>query len=216
MYKLIKYQFRISVKTFKTLFVALFILLLPIIRYVDSCYEIGIVLDKWLAFGAMIMFADIYMIEKQHETIDMFYLATRYKKTSIIIRTVECFAMILIFTLFMYAFSLLRVISIPPFNILAGIFVENMLAFSATILFWGMLAFTTVNITKNLWTGLAIPIILWFVSTSSLPIPSIINIFSYEKDFSYWYVSKLVYAVISVVLFLINLKIIEKSPYSDR
>lgn len=214
MYKLIKYQFGISVKKFKTLFVALFILLLPIIRYVDSCYHLGIVMDKWLAFGAMIMFADIYMIEKQHETIDMFYLATRYKKTSIIIRTLECFAVVVIFTVLMYAFSLFRVIRIPPLSILAKIFIENMFAFSATILFWGMLAFTTVNIMKNLWVGLAVPIILWFILTSTLPIPGIINIFSYEKDFAYWYISKLIYVVISVIFLLCNLKIIEKSPYS--
>lgn len=214
--KLIKYQFSISVKKYKTLFVALFILLLPIIRYVDSCYQIGVIMDKWLAFGAMIMFADLYMVERQYNTIDMFYLATQCKKASIIIRAIESFLTIFILTVIMYIFCLFRVLSIPPLVILAKLFVKDMLAFSLTILFWGILAFTISNITKNTWTGLALTILLWFILTSSLPIPDIANIFSYEKNYSYWYISKFIYSALAVVLFFTSIKMLSRSPYDDR
>lgn len=211
--KLIKYQFNISIKTYNTLFVGLFIVLLPLIRFVDSCYEVGIVIDKWLAFGAMIMFADIYMIERQHDTIDVFYLSIRYKKASIVIRAAECFCTVFVFTFLMYIFCLFRVVNLPPIGVLIGLWAQNMAAFSATILFWGVLAFTLVNITNNLWTGLAVSILLWFVATSSLPIPNIINIFSYEDNYQLWYISKLIYIVIAVALIYLNLKLIDKSPY---
>lgn len=214
--KLIKYQFSISVKKYKTLFVALFILLLPIIRYVDSCYQIGVIMDKWLAFGAMVMFSDLYMVERQYNTIDMFYLATQYKKSSIIIRGIESFLTIFILTIIMYIFCLFRVLSIPPLVILAGLFAKDMLAFSLTILFWGILAFTISNMTKNTWTGLALTILLWFILTSSLPIPDIINIFSYEKSYPYWYISKFIYSAIAVALFFASIKMLRKSPYDDR
>lgn len=219
-----KNEIKILYSPFKIVYSIVAIIILPLVRGISNVTEIGIAMEPFISILAIAIFADTYYIEISNNTSETFYIMGKDKYKSILIRIFINWLYVMILSTISFWIFLIQKPYIESTYIIFKIFGQSIIAFSATILFWGVFSFTIVNLLKKLWTGIGIAIFINSVMSSALGryIPNIINIFSYGninnqgEEYKYWIFSKLIYSVIAIILLLYNKKLLEKSPISFK
>lgn len=179
-----KQDIKLSLTLHKILYSFAFIFLLALIRGISSISEIGLVVDVNMSFLAVIFCADTYYQEFQGGRWEIFSLLPAKNRVYAIRRRllIQYIYLIFLSTVCYIFFYMQRpyleegVNEIRLYGIAIG-------AVGASIVFFGGLSVTLVNLTKNLWSGMGISIVLWLSLSSStsykLPLP--VQIFAFAR-----------------------------------
>jgi hypothetical protein len=198
-----------------------FTISVPLIMPASFYNQIGGLIDKNIAFLSVIVFSNVFFIEKQLHTAEVFYLIPGNGAFSeIYSRMVIKGIFLLMVVISMYGLYLLGKPHLVVGDSLAQLFFQALFAICSSILFWGVLSCSIVNITSNLWAGLAITIVFWFIENSTLAqkLPIYLNMFAYAQlnesgnQISNWFSSKLVGDLLAIIFVVINRILIKKSP----
>ncbi len=210
---MIGYQLRIFFSPYKTVCTMLLILVLPFVKSVSMFDAIGRVMDTNLVWAAIVMCTDVYTLELHNNTAETLYLTKKSKLGIISIRIM----LACIFILLLAPISFWSFLWQEPGTSYENIsnmshFIQSMIAFVPTILFFGILSMTATNIVHNTWIGMAISIIVWTIYMKLSFLTSIFNIFAFGSRLPEWQTSKILYFFIAWGLLFANKRLVEKSP----
>lgn len=158
---------KICLPLYKIGYSIIFVLLLSLVRGISSVWEIGGAMDSNIALLAIIFCSNTYEMEYQEKRWELFCLYPVGSRAGAIgrrmgIQTVYLCMLAYAGYGFFYWQKPREVMSVPS-GLLYGMYVT---AVTVTILFWGMLSQTIVNITRSLWAGIGISVVLWLCINS--------------------------------------------------
>lgn len=178
------YNAKISVPLYKMIYAIMFMVFFVLVRGIGSVEEIGHVLDSAISLLSIIFCADTYYQEIRENRWEVFQMLPRRNSFKTICQRlfIQC-VFLIVMVMLGYWLYYIRPIGMQDggSHILAYLFA--IFACSSSILFFGTLSFTFVNLLKNFWAGVGCCVVLWFVliSTIGARLPDVINIFSYSK-----------------------------------
>lgn len=179
-------------------------------------------IDQYVSIIAIIFFFDLYLLECEQNTAESFYLQIRYKSKIFLLRILLCEVVSVIIALLSWLLLYIKTQNATnAINIsVRDMFIESLFAYAGTTFFFGVFSLTIANIFYNKWIGAITSALLMglYASTKSETIPPILNIFSFgylttnNGFYEDWWVSKIIYIVIAIVLLAINIPIIKQPP----
>jgi hypothetical protein len=191
-------------------------IILALIRGVSYPEEIGVAMDANVALLAVIFCSDVYYQEIHDNRWEIFdLLPTKSRFNTICQRLLLQVIYLSILCSLNYWVFYVRFITYRSEVNLLRLYLTAVLACSASILFFGTLSFTFVNVLKNLWGGIGGAFLIWITLNSTIGkrIPSYINVFAYgnSQDFEIctdWIIGKLVAVITSIALIYSNKKLL--------
>lgn len=210
-----KHNIKIVITPTKLCYSICYVILLSLVRGVSSSSEIGVAMDAYVAVLAIIFFSDTYYQEVQANRWEVFHLLpTRAKYMALCQRMlVQTLYMCLLIGSGYWGFYLQRSIHNQDTNELC-IYITAVLACSVTVVFFGTFTVTMVNAFHNLWAGIGVALLLWYLLNSSWgrKLLDYINIFAYKGGVStgLWMKGKLFALILSILLLLINYKLLNR------
>ena len=210
-----KYNIKIGITPAKFCYSCCFVILLALIRGVSTSDEIGGALDANVALLSLIFCSDTYYQEIMADRWEVFYLLPVKSKFLTICQRlfVQISFIILLISLGYWIFFIQGSTMNINDNVLYNYLIA-LLACSASVVFFGVLSVTFVNLFRNLWAGIGCTLAIWITLNSTLgkKLPDYINVFAYgggaEKTSIEWVFGKLTAILISVLLILLNRKLI--------
>ncbi len=209
---ILKYNIKIALTRMKVCYSVSFMIILALIRGVSHPEEIGIAMDTNVALLAIIFCSDVYyqeIYENRWENINLLPKKNRF--STIFQRLLIQFIYLISLCAINYWVFYIRFISYRGEVNLIHIYITAIFACSASILFFGVLSFTFVNLLRNLWAGIGATFLVWITlnSTFGKRIPSFINVFAYGINHSFeiqtdWIIGKLTAIIASILLIYIN------------
>ncbi len=211
-----KYNIRIVLTGVKACYSVAFLLILALIRGVSYREEIGAAMDANVALLAIIFCADTYYREVQDNHWEVFNLLPDKNRFHTITQRllIQIIYISILLSLDYWVFYLKTISYETQTNWMLS-YITAIFACSASVLFFGTLAYTLVNVIKNLWAGIGSTFLIWITlnSTVGKNIPMYINVFGYgsnqdmeiSKD---WIIGKLVAIFISIILIYINRRLL--------
>lgn len=158
---------KICLPLYKIGYSIIFAVLLSLVRGIFSVSEIGAAMDTNIALLAIVFCSNTYEIEYQEKRWELFRLFSVGSKGKAIKRRMGI--QVIYLCLLAYAgygffyWQKPREIIPGSSGLLYGMYV---IAVTVTIMFWGMVSQTAVNVTHSLWSGIGISVILWLCMSS--------------------------------------------------
>lgn len=155
-------NFKICIPTYKIAFAALFFVFLALARGISQVNEIGIAMDAYVGLLAAIFCSDTYEIEYREKRWEIFrLLPPKNRRRTIRQRLYLQFTFLGVLAAAGYWLFYWQ--SPQNFNgespiLLYGMYVVAVLP---SIIFWGALSMSLVNLFRNLWAGIGGSVILW-------------------------------------------------------
>lgn len=211
-----KHNIKIALTSIKVCYSISFMIILALIRGISYPEEIGIAMDANVALLAIIFCSDVYYQEVIGNRWEIFNLLPMRNRVRTIYQRLllQVIYLSLLCSLNYWVFYMHFITYKSEANLL-WIYLTAIFACSVSILFFGTLSFTFVNVLKNLWGGIGYTFLIWIILNSTIGkrIPSWINVFAYgnSKDFEIytdWIVGKLVAVLASIVLIYANKKLL--------
>lgn len=213
---ILKYNIKIALTRTKVCYSISFMIILALIRGVSYPEYIGGAMDANVALLAIIFCADVYYQEIHDNRWEIFDLLPRSKRFHTIYQRllIHIIYLSILCALNYWVFYVRFITYRREVNLLL-IYIAAILACSASILFFGTLSFTFVNVSKNLWGGIGATFLIWITLNSTIGkrIPCYINVFAYgnSQDLELgtdWIVGKLAAVIASIVLIYSNKKLL--------
>lgn len=181
---------------------------------VRSYSYIGKTLDTYMAILAAVFCADTYEQEVESNRWEVLHLVKRKKKFHTINQrlAIQFTYLSILFASCLFIYYIKDPSMLIDGNVIR-LSIEAIFACSTSIIFFGTLTYTLINVLQNQWAGIGCVLVLWVISitTIGMKIPKYINIFWYvfkdikQVDDSYqWVVGKMVALLISMVLIYVN------------
>ena len=201
-------EIKIMLPPYKIIYSVLIVLFLPALRGISDTEEIGCTLDIMISVLTMVMTADTYLVEKREqrwEIISLLPIGSRirmvYKRLFVQFIYIFFGAAIGYFLFFIWQPVL------QEFHSEVLRYLEYLTAVGVSIVFWGVLALVTANVTGNIWKGIGAGLVLWMdlISTFGSRILGRYNIFAYalggtDRGLSGWIPGKTIGLIIAVVI----------------
>jgi ABC-type transport system involved in multi-copper enzyme maturation permease subunit len=192
-----------------------FAVLLPFVLGCDTYEDLGVIMDRNFSFISIVAFADIYYIEFQQKTEEVFYLFPNKRIKHEIVKRV-CLRLIVIFLLLLlscYLFAL-KGLHLNVNNSLETVIAQGIFAVISSIVFFGGISCLSVNVLRNLWKGVGISIVVWIILGSKWgeTIPDFANVFAYGEMDRNWIQGKCFGLFAGTGMLLLSAKFAEKSP----
>lgn len=213
---LLKHNIKIALTRIKVCYSVSFMLILALIRGVSYPEYIGGAMDANVALLAIIFCADVYYQEIKDNRWEIFDLLPRSKRFHTIYQRllIHVIYLSILCALNYWVFYVRFITYSREVNFLL-IYITAIFACSASILLFGTLSFTFVNVLKNLWGGIGVSFLIWITLNSTIGkgIPSYINVFAYGNSQNLelstdWIVGKLTAVIASIVLIYLNNKLL--------
>ncbi|MCM1160696.1 MAG: ABC transporter permease [Roseburia sp.] len=177
-----KYNVKIAIPFYKTVYSILFVIVLAFVRGVSDVREIGAAMDANMALLAMVFCADGYYQEFSKGRWEVFWLCPSKRKWQTLLQ--RFFLQVIWLTIVAMVGYFVFYWQRPGRN---GVTSELDLwlwfgfAVIGSIFFFGALSFTVVNLCNNLWAGLGISAICWSLlnSTTGQKLPDVLYVFAY-------------------------------------
>jgi hypothetical protein len=181
---ILKQDIKISLPLYKVVYSFIFIILLSLIRGISSVGEIGSAVDINMALLAIIFCADTYYQEFQGGRWEIFSLLSIKKRAYVIRRRlmIEYIYLILLSNACYALFYIQRPYLEEGVSEI-GLYGITISAVAASIVFFGIISMTLVNLTKNIWAGIGITAFFWlsFSSAASYRLPIPFQIFAFAN-----------------------------------
>lgn len=205
---------KISLPPYKMIYSICFIIILSLIRGISSVREIGSAVDINMALLAIVFCSDTYYSELKGDMWESFCLFSMKKKMKIIRRRV-IIQYLYLTTLSAICYALFYMqkpyveIGVNEINL----FFLTILAALFSIIFFEMLSLTLVHITKNIWVGIGISVLIWLIlcSAASFTWPIQLQIFGFAgrnitvgNENYLWIWGKVTALLITIVLIMLQ------------
>lgn len=206
-----KTEIKLCLPRYKLIYSIFFIIILSLVRGINSTYEIGIAMETPTAFLTIVFCSDTYLSEHLNKRGDIFGLYSIKNRTRIIKNRI-LIQLVYLTVISVCGYVLFFVKCTLPEQAATEclLFVQFLAAIAMTIFFWGMLSMTISNFARNMWVGISIPFVLWLVfnSVSSSKFLGKWNVFSYtfrgnEHLYDWnWIYGKIIPMLLVMVMFL--------------
>lgn len=211
----VKVQIKTALPWYIITMAGVFAVFLPTIFGCDTYEEIGVILDRNFSFLSIFIFCNIYYIEVQQNTEEVFYLLPDNQKKAEICRRVglRLIFTVLLFFLSYYLFTL-RDMHLSVDEVKEVIILQGFFAVISNIIFFGGISCLSVSLSQNLWKGLGSSIVIWIIlgSTWAKVIPDFANVFIYGEANRNWLQGKIFGLFAGAILFWVSISFISKSP----
>lgn len=210
-----RHNIKIALTGVKVCYSVSFMIILALIRGVSYPEEIGMAMDANVALLAIIFCSDVYYQEISDNRWEVFNLLPRRNRFQTICQRLllQVIYLGILSGLNYWVFYVHFITHRSEVNMLP--YLTAVLACSASILFFGTLSFTLVNVFKNLWGGIGGTFLIWITLNSTIGkrIPDCINVFAYgnSQDLEVrtdWITGKLVAVIASIILIYCNRKLL--------
>lgn len=220
-----KFELKITLPIYKILYSAVFMIIIVLVRPINSFSEIITAIEPNVALLAGVFMADNYYKEYTGDRIAVFYrYPIRKKYVSMLIRTLlSWFYLLSLVAIFYWGFvwwyKPSNFSNIPELKM----YLDTLIACAASILFIGVFSFTATNIIQKMGLGIGLTFFLWIFLTSSLStgLPYSTQLFRLIGQASQLgvlepdYRSRFLYALIGVELIGLNWLILQMQPNSS-
>lgn len=221
-----KYEIKITLPVYKIVYSFLFAIIIILVRPIQSTTEIIVTLETYMALLSGIFLADTYYQEFTGGRIACYYrYGIRKKIASVMKRNVIAISYLLVLTTLTYWGFILWY---HPIHISAAselrLYGNAITASLASIIFMSSFGFTLTNLAQNMGAGISGTLILWMIMTSSVIkyLPKCFRLFLFNsavtKDGTLipYYPSRGLYAAVGIVLFGINVFLIQRQPKQKK
>lgn len=213
-----KKNIKISLPAYKIIYSILFVILLSFVRGISDADEIGTAMDASMALLAIIFCSDTYFQEYLGNRWEVFVMfQNKQKYQTIVQRMVIQFIYLLVLAMAGYWLFYWQKPSTWGIASHLTLYFWAVFAVTGSIIFFGSLSLTFVNLFRNLWLGIGVSVLTWIMlnSTHGERIPEWINVFAYGSrettDISgRWVLGKIIAIILSIILILINKKLVCK------
>lgn len=216
-----KYNIKIGLSISKIIYSISFILILSLIRGISYVEDIGVAMDSTVSLLAIIFCADTYYQEIQGSRWEVFGMLSKNQRYKTICQRlfIQFGFIILLISLGFWMFYLQKPIRFSERS-LSLIYASAIFACSASVVFFGTLSFTMINICKNLWFGIGSSVFIWLTLTSTLgkKIPAVINVFAYSNAYGNattlgepisFYIGKMFAIFVTGLLLMLNINLLD-------
>lgn len=202
-FKNIRTNIKVSLPWYISIPAIMFSLVFPFVFGCDTYDDVGIILDKGFSFLAVLVFSNIYYIEFQQKTAEVYHLVSNKNRRidicrRIIIRLFFLIAMVVI----CFEGYVLQGLHIYAGDVKEVLIAQAYFAIISGIIFFGGISFMLVNLLKNLGAGIGVTILIWLMLSSSigLKLPASLNVFAYGAT-SDWIIGKIVAGIMGIFFF---------------
>ena len=212
-----KYNIKIGIPISKIVYSIFYIVILSFIRGISHVEEIGGALDANVSLLAIVFCADTYYQEIQDNRWEVFHMLPQKQKYKTICQRlfIQCAFITLLIILGYWMFYLQNPRRLSSETSKLRIYLSAVFACSASVLFFGTLSFTLVNVFKNLWAGIGSSIFVWLILNSTIgrKIPEFINVFAYGNSSTLeltadWFTGKVFAIIVTVLLLVSNMRLL--------
>lgn len=144
--------------------------------------SVGSSLDNKLAFLSIIVFSDTVYLEKLLNYAEIFSLLSEKRKKEELIRRffIKLFFMLVLFVLCYFMCFMKNIDYIYIEESAAMLFAKSLFSMICSLFFWGNIVCSFVLITKNIWKGMLLSAVGWYLLNTNMTsrLPIYINVFS--------------------------------------
>lgn len=212
------YNFKICFPIYKLLYSVAFMMIFTLLRPTATPYEIMVVIETSICFLATVFIADAYYTEFSGNRIDVFYLQPSKSKYKTILQRflMEVIYLEILVITFFWLYVILQKNRGMYQDKLLEVYINTIACCILSIIFFSTLSFTIVNFLQNFWLGVGLTLMSWLLFTSKIKehIPIYFNIFAYKIGVKIvpFYLSRVIYVLISIGLISLNYFILLQPP----
>lgn len=210
--KKIKTYIGVSLPWYISVPVIIFSIMFPILFGCNTYEDVGVILDRCFSFLAVPAFSNVYHIELQQNTAEIYNLLPNRRKTADILKRLS--------VRFLFLTCMIGICfasySIKGLHVYVGqeagtMFIQAFFSVVAVMFLFGAISFFCVNISGNMGVGIGIGIVVWMILISILAskLPALFNFFAYGVKAD-WYKGKVTAIVIGMLLFFMGTSLIDK------
>lgn len=213
----IKTYIGVSLPWYISIPVIMFSIMFPILFGCNTYEDVGATLDRCFSFLAVLTFSNVYYIEIQQKTAEVYNLLPNRRKTADILKR--------LLVRFLFLTCMIGICfagySIKGLHVYVGqeagtMFIQAFFSVVAVMFLFGAISYLCVNLSANMGLGIGIGIVVWMIliSTVALNLPALFNFFSYGvKDD--WYKGKVMAIVVGMLFFFMGTSFIDKKANKD-
>ncbi len=213
----IKTYIGVSLPWYISIPVIMFSIMFPILFGCNTYEDVGATLDRCFSFLAVLTFSNVYYIEIQQKTAEVYNLLPNRRKTADILKR--------LLVRFLFLTCMIGICfagySIKGLHVYVGqeagtMFIQAFFSVVAVMFLFGAISYLCVNLSANMGLGIGIGIVVWMIliSTVALNLPALFNFFSYGvKDD--WYKGKVMAIVVGMLFFFMGTSLIDKKANKD-
>ncbi|GFH94957.1 hypothetical protein IMSAGC003_01490 [Lachnospiraceae bacterium] len=213
----IKTYIGVSLPWYISIPVIMFSIMFPILFGCNTYEDVGATLDRCFSFLAVLTFSNVYYIEIQQKTAEVYNLLPNRRKTADILKR--------LLVRFLFLTCMIGICfagySIKGLHVYVGqeagtMFIQAFFSVVAVMFLFGAISYLCVNLSANMGLGIGIGIVVWMIliSTVALNLPALFNFFSYGvKDD--WYKGKVTAIVVGMLFFFMGTSLIDKKANKD-
>ena len=216
---------KVCLPLYKVLYSLAFVVILSLARGVTHTYEVGIACEAPMALLSSVFCADTYVQEITSRRSEVWRLYPMKRKAMCMARRIgiqQCYLLLLgaagygMFFLFQDPFPLYSPGTGGESEL--HLFLVYLAAILVTLNFWGILGNTAACLTRSMWAGIGVCLVLWLTvnSTTGDRLLGPWNMFSYtfrdienSGDLS-WIMGKALCVCLCIIMALVTPKIIRK------
>ena len=208
----IKTYIEVSLPWYISIPVIMFSIMFPILFGCNTYEDVGVILDRCFSFLAVITFSNVYYIELQQKTAEVYNLLPNKRKTADILkRLIVRFLFLTCMIGICFASYSIKGLHVYVGKEAGTMFIQAFFSVVAVMFLFGAISFFCVNLSSNLGVGIGIGIVAWMILTSTvaLNLPALFNFFAYGvKDD--WYKGKVMAIVVGMLFFFMGTSLIDK------
>ena len=213
----IKTYIGVSLPWYISIPVIMFSIMFPILFGCNTYEDVGATLDRCFSFLAVLTFSNVYYIEIQQKTAEVYNLLPNRRKTADILKR--------LLVRFLFLTCMIGICfagySIKDLHVYVGqeagtMFIQAFFSVVAVMFLFGAISYLCVNLSANMGLGIGIGIVVWMIliSTVASNLPALFNFFSYGvKDD--WYEGKVMAIVVGMLFFFMGTSLIDKKANKD-
>lgn len=212
-FKNIRTNIKVSLPWYISIPAIMFSLFFPFVFGCDTYDEVGAILDRGFSFLAVLIFSNIYYIELQQKTAEVYHLVSnKNRRIDICRRAIIRLFFLIAMVVICFEGYMLKGIHVYAGDVKEVLIAQAYFAIISGIIFFGGMSYMLVNLSKNLGTGIGVTILIWLILSSSvgLKLPAVLNVFAYGAS-SDWIIGKIVAGSMGILFFFGGTVLINES-----
>lgn len=210
--KIIPY-IKVSLPWYISVPVFFFSAMFPIMFGCDTYEDIGILLDKCFSILAVITFSNVWCIELQQKTVEVYKLLPhRSRLRDILRRIVVRFIFLTSMVCICFIGYSIKGVHVYDTQEVVAMCIHAFLSVEAVMILFGAISFFSANLSGNLSVGIGTGIVVWMILTSSAAskLPIWFNSFSYGVS-NEWFKGAVTAIIVGFVLFIAGTILTDKN-----
>lgn len=187
--------------------------MVPIMFGCDTYEDIGIMLDKCFSILAVITFSNVWCIELQQKTVEVYKLLPRRSRISDILRRIVVrFIFLTSMVCIGFIGYSIKGVHMYATQEVVAMCIQAFLSIEAVMILFGAISFFSANLSCNTGVGIGTGIVVWMIltSTAASKLPIWFNFFSYGVS-NDWFKGAVTAVIVGIVLFIAGTILTDKN-----